>query len=506
MPNMLPSFALCVFVRPMFQICWPRCPRLLGGCLSFCPLLGWMLAAVSLAQAPAACKVLIVDRESGWPVPLIELRTTHQQRYISDNAGVIAITDPALMFQSVWFNVSGPGYQYPADGFGFHGVRLTPTPGGTLRVEVERVSIARRLGRLTGTGLFAESQQVGEQLDWRDGPVFGCDSVQLARHRGRLVWAWGDTTLGRYPLGVFHMSGAYTDPAGFTQLEPPLRPTFEFITDEQLRPRGLAPMPGPGPTWLTGFVSLMDQHGEAHLVALYRKIKPPLSVVEIGQCVWNDSREVFEPYRSLWQAPTDSQSPSGAAANTPPAFAAAPPGIFAEGHPSWYRDVSGQQWLMFGNPFPHVRLPATYEAWCDISQWQELEPQSELTALPEEQLIAPHSGSIAYNAFRQRWVTVFVQKFGQPSMLGSLWYAEADSPCGPWGPAVQILSHDNYTFYNPRLHPELETRQPQVLLFQGTYSAAFTRQAAPTPRWDYNQVLYRLDLDDPRLQAAQPSR
>ena len=40
------------------------------------------------------------------------------------------------------------------------GVRLTPEPGKTLRVEVDRTIIARRLGRLTGGGLFAESQKL----------------------------------------------------------------------------------------------------------------------------------------------------------------------------------------------------------------------------------------------------------------------------------------------------------------------------------------------------------
>ena len=40
--------------------------------------------------------------------------------------------------------------------------------------------------------------------------MFGCDSVQTAVHGGRLHWAWGDTTLPGYPLGVFDTTSATT--------------------------------------------------------------------------------------------------------------------------------------------------------------------------------------------------------------------------------------------------------------------------------------------------------
>jgi hypothetical protein len=117
--------------------------------------------------------------------------------------------------------------------------------------------------------------------------------------------------------------------------------------------------------------------------------------------------------------------------------------------------------------------------------------------------VEPHSGSIAWNAYRRRWVTVFMQNFGKPSVFGELWYAESESPYGPWGRAVKILSHKNYTFYNPRLHPEFTPEDSPVLLFEGTYTSAFADRPAPTPRYDYNQILYRLDPDDPRLAPAQ---
>ena len=68
---------------------------------------------------------------------------------------------------------------------------------------------------------------------------------------------------------------------------------------------------------------------------------------------------------------------------------------------------------------------------------------------------------------------------------------------------MKVLSHNNYTFYNPRLHPEFTDADSPVLLFEGTYTSMFANKPDKTPRYDYNQILYRLDLDDKRLKPAQ---
>ena len=39
----------------------------------------------------------------------------------------------------------------------------------------------------------------------------------------------------------------------------------------------------------------------------------------------------------------------------------------------------------------------------------------------------------------------------------------------------------------------------RFVYFEGTYTATFSGTSVKTPRYDYNQILYRLDLDDPRL-------
>lgn len=453
---------------------------------SACAFILWSAGFyVAAAAGMSPCRIEIIEVGSGWPVPLVELRTTHHMQFFSDNAGVIACDAPELMGREVWFDVIGNGYEVPKDNYGYRGVRLKPEPGKTLRIEVKRTIIAKRIGRITGGGLFAESQKLGSELDWPESGVLGSDSVQNTVYRGKIYWLWGDTTLAHYPLGIFDSSSATSAFQPLGNLQPPLRLKLDYFTDDNGRPRGVAKMPGKGPTWLTAYVTLLDKSGQPHLVATYAKIKTPLDAYEFGLCEWNDAKASFEQGRVLWSKQKNFERPH-----------------LPEGQPAFWKDEQGRHWVLFGDPFPKIRFPATYEAWLDSKTWEELAAQAPLVS-PDGKTVKPHSGHIAWNSFRQRWVTVFMEKSGKPSAFGELWYAEAPAPTGPWGKAVKILSHDNYTFYNPRLHPEFTPTNSPVLLFEGTYTQTFADHPHPTPRYDYNQILYRLDLDDLALKPAQ---
>ncbi len=451
-------------------------------------IFGLCLSGNVSGETPATpmCRIVVTDAENGWPVPLIELRTTHQMRFVTDNAGVIACDAPELMGRETWFGVHGHGYEVPADAFAYRGVRLTPQPGATLSVKVERKNIAKRLGRLTGGGLFAESQKLGDLRDWTDGPIVGSDSVQLAEYRGRLMWAWGDTTLSKYPLGIFNTSSATTSLQPLKTFAPPLKLPFTYFRTPEGAPRGVANVPGQGPTWLSAYFTLKEADGQERLCATYRKIKPPLETYEIGLCLWDDATAEFRPSQTLWKKESGEPDPKQV----------------PDGHPARWTDAHGKRWLLFGNPLPTLRCPDTFAAWQDPQQWEPLTPPSTLPSADDGKPVKLHSGSIAWNAHRQRWVTVFMQHFGKASPFGELWYAEAKDPLGDWGPAVQILTHDNYSFYNPRIQTELLPEKADFLLFEGTYTQDFANRPHPTPRYDYNQMLYRLDLDDPRLKRA----
>jgi hypothetical protein len=158
---------------------------------------------------------------------------------------------------------------------------------------------------------------------------------------------------------------------------------------------------------------------------------------------------------------------------------------------------------MFGDPFPTVRCPATYEAWSDPATWEKVEEPAAPRSAVDGSEVKPHRGSVVWNPFRKRWITIFTQTFGKPSAYGEIWYAEAESPTGPWGKAVKVLTHENYTFYNPKIHAELTPENASFIVFEGTYTAEFADKPQPTPKYNYNQILYRLDLDDPKLKGAQ---
>jgi len=115
--------------------------------------------------------------------------------------------------------------------------------------------------------------------------------------------------------------------------------------------------------------------------------------------------------------------------------------------------------------------------------------------------VLAHRGSVAWNDYRRRWIMIFCE-FGGVSMLGEIWYAEAENLLGPWSAARKIVTHDRYSFYNPKHHPCFDRQGGRIIYFEGTYTAAFSNNTDLTPRYDYNQIMYKLDLADPRLHHA----
>ena len=106
-----------------------------------------------------------------------------------------------------------------------------------------------------------------------------------------------------------------------------------------------------------------------------------------------------------------------------------------------------------------------------------------------------HSGSVRWNVHRQKWILIACQMYGKSSLLGEVWYAEANEPTGPFKQAVHIVTHDKQTFYNVCQHPFLDRENGRMIYFEGTYANTFSGNPVATPRYNYNQILYRLDLN-----------
>jgi hypothetical protein len=63
-------------------------------------------------------------------------------------------------------------------------------------------------------------------------------------------------------------------------------------------------------------------------------------------------------------------------------------------------------------------------------------------------------------------------------------------------------------------HPEFAKEGGRIIYFEGTFVTTFESNPNPTPRYDYNNLMYRLDVSDagmklpdppPALSDAQPS-
>ena len=501
----------------------------------------WPGLVVALEQRPLSTqdfsnkyfKIQVVDRQTGRGVPLVELRTTNQIRYFTDSNGIVAFYEPGLMDREVFFFVESHGYEFPKDGFGYRGTRLKTSPGGSAVIKIDRLNIAERLYRITGQGIYRDSVLTGVPIPLKNpvlnGQVNGQDSVHTCIYSGRLFWLWGDTNRPSYPLGHFGAAGALSDLPEQGGLDPAVGVDLEYFVDEKGFSKPLCPLKEEGMVWLNALFTVADEQGRERMVARYSRMKSLEEALERGLVVYHDTTNSFKPVVR-----------SG-------------PDFLPLGH-AISVDVDGRKYYYFTTSFPlvvRIRVRAKWDYVVDPNRYEFLtslkpkEPNrrgelrlelgdsdkpyrwisvgelidNDASSMPElikklkkekqdthlydiesGKKISPHSGSVYFNAYRKRWVMIMQQTFGGPSFSGELWYAEADTPVGPWAYARKIVTHNKYTFYNPMQHPYFDQDGGRIIFFEGTYTSAFSGSAKnPTPRYDYNQIMYRLNLDNPRL-------
>ncbi|WP_406699340.1 hypothetical protein V5E97_10755 [Singulisphaera sp. Ch08] len=485
-----------------------------------------------IAAEPATQRfftIEVVDEQTGRGVPLVELRTVNDIRLVTDSNGIAAFEEPGLMDQPVFFHVSSHGYEFPKDGFGYRGKSLPVREGGSAQLKLKRINIAERLYRVTGGGIYRDSVLVGRPNPLRqpviNGKVLGSDSVINALYRGKIYWFWGDTNRPAYPLGNFNVPGATSLLPADGGLNPRQGVNLEYFVGEDGFARAEAQMPGSGPTWIDGLVVLRDGTGRDRMFAGYAKIRNLLDVYERGLVEFDDATQRFKKAATF---PLDSPTLLG-------------------GHP-FLKVVDGVEYVYFAKPYPLIRVkadpeslaqPERYEAFtclvkgsrldapkidraedgsphyswktntpalfaaeqAKLVQQNLLKPDEVLLALQDAdsgKAVSAHGGSVYWNDHLKRWVMITVE-VGGTSFLGEVWFATADSPLGPWVYARKVVTHDNYSFYNPKQHPMWNEEGGRSLFFEGTYTHTFTDNKDATPRYDYNQVMYRLDLAAPQL-------
>jgi hypothetical protein len=477
-------------------------------------------------------EIQIVDDETARGVPLVELKTVNDISYWTDSAGRIAVNEPGLNGQIVFFHIASHGYEVKPDGFGYRGVRLKVESGARAMVKVRRTNIAERLYRVTGAGIYRDTVLLGQKPPLKrpllNAKVLGSDSVLTAVYRDKMYWFWGDTNRVAYPLGNFDVPGATSLLPADGGLDPDVGVDLNYFVGENGFAKAICDMPGKGPTWIEG-LTVLGQGEQQRMFATYAKIRPPLSVYERGIAEFDDDAQQFRKRFSF-----DVDAPA-----------------YPMGHALRHAE-DGTDYIYFCKPLPLVRTKATAEASLDLSKYEiysyfksgstadkfeidrdrngqlnwswrtgTLRPTREIEARlikngllkkDEQTFRLPvadsdrgfilHTSSIAWNTFRKRWVMIALEVGGESSLLGEVYYTESEKLPGPWLPAVKIVSHNKYSFYNPRLHPMLQKDGGRVIYFEGTYTKTFSGAKVATPRYDYNQIMYCLDLSDQRLRPS----
>jgi hypothetical protein len=506
-------------------------------CLLLASVAGWLAAcarcpaADAAPTAPQPFGVEVVDEATGRGVPLVSLKTTYGVTYLTDSAGRVAFAEPGLLGQRVFFSVQSAGYEFPKDGFGYAGVALETRPGGSATLKLKRVNVAERLYRLTGASIYRDTMLLGGRAPVREpllnGQVVGQDSTQAAVYRGRIHWFWGDTTPLKYPLGNFHTSGAVSELPGKGGLDPAAGVDFRYFTDTNGFCRAVAKLPGEGIVWLDGLLVVPDASGSERLAAHYSRRKSLETQLEHGLAVWDEAAERFEKVRAFpdadsWRCPQGQPVRVKAegrddfyfllpdrAVRVPAqwsavqdsaryeAFTCAAP---AGNKEAVDRDAAGAvRWTWRTNAPPVSQ--ADERRWLKAGALRAGEARYQFRDVANGQTVEMHAGSVRWNEYRRRWVWIGVQQ-GGTSFLGEVWYAEAASPTGPWGKARKIVTHDRYSFYNPVQHAFFDQAGGRFVYFEGTYAQTFSGNPVATPWYDYNQILYRLDLASAELESV----
>ncbi|MBL8848149.1 MAG: hypothetical protein JNG89_00610, partial [Planctomycetaceae bacterium] len=501
------------------------CVRLLLAIL----LMGDGIARAQDASVPF--RIQILDDQTGRGVPLVRLETVNNICFYTDSQGIAAIDDPDLEGRDVFFRIGSHGYEYPQDGFGIRGERVRVTRGAATTFSLKRINIAERLYRLTGAAIYRDSLLTGAPAPIPDsqwnGQVVGCDSTISEVYHGKLFWFWGDTNRLQYPLGNFQSTGATSPLPSRGGLDPAVGVELTIFTGKEGFARGMAEIPGDGASWLSGLTVLKDDAtGRERMLAGYVRVRPPFDVYNSGLAEYDDATETFRSIAEFGKDPVVSPC----------------------GHPILLR-TDGVDHVYFGNTIPFIRAPARVESLRNLGEYEAYtclkagnrldDPEIERAADgapiyawkrdtppigPEEfkklvangvlkpheglfrirdrdtgRAVRPHFGSCYWNDYLRKFVFVFVESEGETSLLGEVWCTLGDSPTGPWAYAVKIITHNHYTFYNPKQHPAFAQQGGRIIYFDGTYSHTFSGYPEQTPRYDYNTIMYRLDLGDPRM-------
>lgn len=458
----------------------------------------------------------VVDAKTGRGIPMVELRTTGKDLYISDSNGIIAFDDATLLGQQVFFYVFSHGYKDPEKE-----IYLDAVPGSRSTIKLHRLNLAERLYRITGQGIYRESERAGIEIPINkhalNGKVTGQDTYINTAYKGKIYWFWGDT------FGPAHfngrVSGATSELPENGGLDPEVGIDLKYFTNSGGFSKSMAAIPGPGLVWIDWLVVLQDKQANERLYAKYSRMGESFKSREQGIARFNDLKQVFEPL-----VPIDSWTGSGHSSGHPERITLntteylyifhrlglerVKANLISLTNPDSYEyftctNLHGERAETSGKSENEIGVLCSWKAGLkgkpvasDNSSafrgW--FEPIDVLTG----NKISVNPASVFWNEFRKRWIMIAYE------FVGGVWFLEADTPTGPWVYARKIIYHNNYDFYNIGQHPLFDQEDGRLIYLEGTYTLGFSGNTSPTPLYDYNQMMYRLTLDDPELLLPAP--
>jgi hypothetical protein len=475
---------------------------------------------------PEGCfGVRAIDRLTRRGVPLVFVKTA-EESFVTDSQGFVADCRGDHAGKLVTFEATSDGYSL-ANG----SATLQVTPGQVDVIEIDRQNIAGRLYRVTGEGIYRDSQLLGLTTPLAEpvinGLVMGQSLAGEQLFHGAVFWAWNSTFGPAHPLDNMRVSAAQSVLPGQTgALDPQIGVDVQyFVGADGVAKAAIDDLaPTSTPIELTSLLSVSAVGETERLFAAYAKLAADSTVTARGLAEYNASRQLFVP-TGLAYAPDDAIRPDGQ------------PILFRQGGVDQFYFTAP---VRIAATAKAITTPALYEAWTAIEPataqnvlraadgsaayaWRAGAPLTTGAALAaaglgKDQSLDDHvtdpatglhigilSAAGAWNARRGRFVRIAEQMGGAPSAGGEIWYLEGDTPMGPWVYARQIVTHNGYSFSNPWIHAELGHGGDPVVLFEGTYSKRFeVDKTLITPRYDKNQIMYGLDVDDQRLAVPVP--
>ena len=493
-------------------------------------LVFWMLVCLLFCSACVPEKsppfaIQIVDDLTGRPVPMVQLKTLNAISFYSDNAGYIGIKAPDLLGSKIYFELHSTGYSFPRDKTGRQSTTLLIQPGQDTILRLHRLNIAERLYRVTGTGRFMHRniiQKTRTEAPKIRAGVLGQDSNLATPYKGKIMWFWGDTFLPSSYQGNFSVSSAWTsDPRdGHWSAEEGI--PLNYFTDHQGLSKSMIALDGPGYVWFDWVINIPAQNGEEQLVAKYARVNRFFGNYERGVAVFDDEKEIFQKHRAV-----DEWLPEFATMDHPiPVqvqdrdflyfsgeflFARVRPTLSSVSDPDQYevftslksgsrdsspiidRNASGEVQYGWKKNVPHLNFQKQKQLVSDglMTVSESLVHTTDVLSNDE---IDVARGSISWNAYRQKWILIAGKQ--------DVWYGEADSPVGPWVYIKKVAEHRQF-FYNPVHHDFLDLDGGKRIFFEGTFTTFFSKEPA-IPRYEYNQLLYGLSLDEHQLVLPQP--